>query len=31
MTPPGWLLPGDVMDLGTEELWSQRQRVVGPG
>jgi 2,4-didehydro-3-deoxy-L-rhamnonate hydrolase len=29
-TPPIWLRPGDVMELGIEGLGSQRQQVVGP-
>jgi 2-keto-4-pentenoate hydratase/2-oxohepta-3-ene-1,7-dioic acid hydratase in catechol pathway len=29
-TPPIWLQPGDVMELGIEGLGSQRQHVVGP-
>ena len=31
LTPPVWLRPGDVMELGIDGLGSQRQRVVGPG
>lgn len=30
MTPPGWLQPGDVMELGIDELGTQRQRVIAP-
>ncbi|MFJ2812791.1 fumarylacetoacetate hydrolase family protein [Streptomyces sp. NPDC087294] len=30
LTPPVWLRPGDVMELGIERLGVQRQRVVGP-
>jgi 2-keto-4-pentenoate hydratase/2-oxohepta-3-ene-1,7-dioic acid hydratase in catechol pathway len=30
LTPPVWLQPGDVMELGITGLGSQRQRVVGP-
>jgi 2-keto-4-pentenoate hydratase/2-oxohepta-3-ene-1,7-dioic acid hydratase in catechol pathway len=30
-TPPIWLQPGDVMELGIEGLGRQSQRVVGPG
>lgn len=29
-TPPVWLQPGDVMELGIEGLGTQRQRVLGP-
>ncbi len=29
-TPPVWLQPGDVMELGIEGLGSQRQNVLGP-
>jgi len=29
-TPPVWLRPGDVMELGIEGLGTQRQRVLGP-
>jgi 2,4-diketo-3-deoxy-L-fuconate hydrolase len=29
-TPPIWLQPGDAMELGIDDLGSQRQRVVGP-
>jgi 2,4-didehydro-3-deoxy-L-rhamnonate hydrolase len=29
-SPPVWLQPGDVMELGIEGLGSQRQHVVGP-
>lgn len=29
-TPPVWLKPGDVMDLGIEGLGTQRQHVLGP-
>ena len=29
-SPPVWLQPGDVMELGVEGLGSQRQHVVGP-
>ena len=29
-TPPIWLQPGDVMELGIEGLGSQRQHVLGP-
>lgn len=29
-TPPVWLRPGDVMELGIDGLGVQRQRVVGP-
>jgi 2-keto-4-pentenoate hydratase/2-oxohepta-3-ene-1,7-dioic acid hydratase in catechol pathway len=29
-TPPVWLQPGDVVELGIEGLGSQRQNVVGP-
>ena len=29
-TPPVWLQPGDVMELGIEGLGSQRQRVLAP-
>ena len=29
-TPPVWLQPGDVMELGIDELGSQRQHVIGP-
>lgn len=29
-TPPVWLQPGDVMELGITALGSQRQNVVGP-
>ncbi|MER7502844.1 fumarylacetoacetate hydrolase family protein [Nonomuraea pusilla] len=29
-TPPIWLKPGDVMELGIDGLGSQRQRVVAP-
>ncbi|NUU21239.1 MAG: fumarylacetoacetate hydrolase family protein [Streptomycetaceae bacterium] len=29
-TPPIWLQPGDVMELGIAGLGSQRQRVLGP-
>ena len=29
-TPPVWLQPGDVMELGIEGLGRQRQNVVGP-
>jgi 2,4-didehydro-3-deoxy-L-rhamnonate hydrolase len=29
-TPPVWLHPGDVMELGIDELGRQRQRVIGP-
>jgi 2-keto-4-pentenoate hydratase/2-oxohepta-3-ene-1,7-dioic acid hydratase in catechol pathway len=29
-TPPIWLQPGDVMELGITGLGSQRQRVLGP-
>lgn len=29
-TPPIWLRPGDVMELGIEGLGSQRQHVLGP-
>jgi 2,4-diketo-3-deoxy-L-fuconate hydrolase len=29
-TPPVWLQPGDVMELGIEGLGSQRQHVLGP-
>ena len=29
-TPPVWLQPGDVMELGIEGLGRQRQRVLGP-
>ena len=28
--PPVWLQPGDVMELGVDELGSQRQHVIGP-
>src|SRR5262249_27385848 len=28
--PPVWLQPGDVMELGIDELGRQRQRVIGP-
>jgi 2,4-didehydro-3-deoxy-L-rhamnonate hydrolase len=28
MTPPGWLRPGDVVELGIDGLGSQRQRVI---
>ncbi len=30
MTPPVWLQPGDVMELGIDGLGAQRQVVVGP-
>ncbi|WP_425826628.1 fumarylacetoacetate hydrolase family protein [Streptomyces fractus] len=30
LTPPVWLKPGDVMELGIERLGRQRQAVVGP-
>ena len=30
LTPPVWLQPGDVMELGIDGLGSQRQHVVGP-
>jgi 2,4-diketo-3-deoxy-L-fuconate hydrolase len=30
LTPPVWLQPGDVMELGITGLGSQRQNVVGP-
>jgi len=30
MNPPAWLQPGDVMELGIDELGSQRQNVVAP-
>ena len=29
-TPPVWLQPGDVMELGIDELGRQRQHVIGP-
>jgi 2-keto-4-pentenoate hydratase/2-oxohepta-3-ene-1,7-dioic acid hydratase in catechol pathway len=29
-TPPIWLQPGDVMELGIDGLGSQRQRVLPP-
>ncbi|MDH3665518.1 MAG: fumarylacetoacetate hydrolase family protein [Paracoccaceae bacterium] len=29
MTPPGWLKPGDVVELGIEGLGTQRQTVAG--
>lgn len=29
-TPPIWLQPGDVMELGIQGLGAQRQRVIGP-
>ena len=29
-TPPVWLQPGDVVELGIEGLGTQRQRVLGP-
>ncbi|NGO46026.1 fumarylacetoacetate hydrolase family protein [Streptomyces ureilyticus] len=29
-TPPVWLRPGDVMELGIRQLGTQRQRVVAP-
>ena len=29
-SPPVWLQPGDVMELGIEGLGSQRQNVLGP-
>ena len=29
-TPPVWLQPGDVMELGVEGLGTQRQNVLGP-
>ncbi|MCW2705396.1 MAG: fumarylacetoacetate hydrolase [Blastococcus sp.] len=29
-TPPIWLQPGDVMELGIDRLGSQRQHVLGP-
>jgi 2-keto-4-pentenoate hydratase/2-oxohepta-3-ene-1,7-dioic acid hydratase in catechol pathway len=28
MTPPGWLVPGDVVTLGVNGLGEQRQTVV---
>jgi 2-keto-4-pentenoate hydratase/2-oxohepta-3-ene-1,7-dioic acid hydratase in catechol pathway len=28
MTPPAWLQPGDVVELGIEHLGTQRQRVI---
>jgi 2,4-didehydro-3-deoxy-L-rhamnonate hydrolase len=28
--PPVWLKPGDVMELGIDELGTQRQNVIGP-
>ncbi|NEC85520.1 fumarylacetoacetate hydrolase family protein [Streptomyces sp. SID12501] len=30
LTPPVWLRPGDVMELGITRLGSQRQHVLGP-
>jgi 2,4-didehydro-3-deoxy-L-rhamnonate hydrolase len=30
MTPPRWLEPGDVVELGIDGLGSQRQRIVSP-
>jgi 2,4-didehydro-3-deoxy-L-rhamnonate hydrolase len=30
LTPPVWLQPGDVMELGIQGLGTQRQHVVGP-
>ncbi len=30
MKPPVWLAPGDVMELGSDGLGTQRQTVVGP-
>src|SRR5215217_1992171 len=30
LTPPVWLRPGDVMELGIEGLGTQRQTVLGP-
>jgi 2-keto-4-pentenoate hydratase/2-oxohepta-3-ene-1,7-dioic acid hydratase in catechol pathway len=29
-TPPMWLQPGDVMELGIDNLGTQRQHVIGP-
>ncbi len=31
LTPPVWLRPGDVMELGIDGLGTQRQHVAGPG
>ena len=30
LTPPVWLRPGDVMELGIDGLGTQRQQVIGP-
>jgi len=30
LTPPVWLQPGDVMELGIDGLGTQRQKVLGP-
>jgi 2-keto-4-pentenoate hydratase/2-oxohepta-3-ene-1,7-dioic acid hydratase in catechol pathway len=30
LTPPVWLQPGDVMELGIDGLGTQRQHVAGP-
>jgi 2,4-didehydro-3-deoxy-L-rhamnonate hydrolase len=29
-TPPVWLQPGDVVELGIDGLGRQRQHVIGP-